>query len=662
MRFFIILSLALSCATVRLPANPTLPAEELEGAVKATAAYQAGQSTEPLRRLEEYSRQAVSHPELRAPLEDSLIRLLQPGTTWEAKLFACRQLGFWGSEKALPELTALLVDPSTTSLACFALSTYPVGKADTILRNSLVLAAPPAAIQILNTMGDRRSPKSIPLLAQFSSHPDPKVAEAAIAALSKQGTTTVWRHIERLADHTEPHLQPALREAKLRCAGELADNGHYRTARRVYEPMLVSAELYSRRAALEGLLRLDRDGGEKRILNVLNGLDEDLKPVALARVRSLESRKASERFGALLPNLPPRQQVWLIESLTERGDAAAYAALAGQLDSPNEVTRVSAVAGLSRMGGPATVPLLAARFEQVSDPQERRALQTALVSLPGGSETDRSLIQTMQSATGATRAELVDLVARRQGQEANALLLSELNDRDARVVKAALKALARTGAETEVAPVLHWFSEIPEATLIPEAEHASARMLVRISDPEKRLEPVRGALGAAKTTEVRASMVALLPESGTTPALALLESFLEDPNAEIREAAVRTMADWPSPAAWGALLVQFDTLADRALQTTVLQGLLRLASEDHANPATVARFRQLTARSRGEADLKMILGAMGGAASPETLEMALSYLSQPSVHTEAKATVKRIAEAIKEKHPELTKSALDRIK
>jgi hypothetical protein len=60
-------------------------------------------------------------------------------------------------------------------------------------------------------------------------------------------------------------------------------------------------------------------------------------------------------------------------------------------------------------------------------------------------------------------------------------------------------------------------------------------------------------------------------------------------------------------------------------------------------------------------DLRLILGALGGAAHPEALQLALPLLENTGVRAEAEVAVRKIAEAIKAQHPQATEAALKRL-
>jgi len=69
----------------------------------------------------------------------------------------------------------------------------------------------------------------------------------------------------------------------------------------------------------------------------------------------------------------------------------------------------------------------------------------------------------------------------------------------------------------------------------------------------------------------------------------------------------------------------------------------------------------LLSNVHGQAETKLILGALSGAANPGALQLVIPLLSDSSVRPEAQAAVKRIAEAIKAEHPQAAAEALQKL-
>jgi HEAT repeat protein len=665
-RFLVFLLSLSACAAFGsiIPWGKSPAPAEIGQLVAEAATYQPGQSREALRRIEELVGQSTAEAATRDALEAGLVQLLAPSATFEARRFACKQLGIIGGKSALPTLAGLLKSDENAGIACLALTTYPPGKADETLRDALASAPRAARVQIINTLGDRRDSDSVKLLAGLAKDADPSVAEAAIASLGKIGDKDAWDMLASLRKTATPNLAPALTEASLRCAANLAAAGDRKPATAAYEGLLAASEpTYVRRAALAGLLRREKDSGEKRILSVLRGSDSTLKPVAIAAIPALRSKRASQTFAAELPRLQPQEQVWMIESLASRGDPAARDAIAKSLGAPDPAVRRAALSALSRIGDASSVPLFSRALAGASDADERRAIESALIALGGGTPTDNAILVELKKASGNARVSLIAVLARRQGPAANSVLFEETNSSDPAVAKAAFRALAKTAAGTDVPALLKQLAKVRDAEVRAEAESAAAQALGKMDDAPSRSLAVISALRQAPNIEATCSFVCLLPRCGDAQALAILQSAQQDPDAHIRDAAVRALTDWPDAAAWDPLVSIYRRGATEAVRGLALRGLVRLAGDENAHPDAklTERYRQLLEGSRGDPDLRLILGTLGGAASPDTLQLALPLLANANVRPEAEVAVKKIAEAIRAKHPQEAQEALLKI-
>ncbi len=631
--------------------------------VAEAAAYQPGQSREPFRRLEELASQPSGGA--RKQLEAGLVRLLSPGSSYEAKEFACTQLGILGSKTALPALSALLTNNETAGIACLALTTYPPGKADEVLRAALPSARGSARVQIIDTLGDRRDAQAVKLLAPLGTDTDGAVAGAAIAALGKIGDAFAWKAITALPSDLAPALQAARTEAILRYAEARAVAGDGKGAGALYEDLLaVSQPVSVRRAALDALLRLNRGEAQARILQVMHGSDSALKPVAIANVRALTSTNASEVFAAELPKLTPQEQVWMIDSLAARGDATASAAIGNSLGSPEPAVRRAAISALGRMGDAWCVPLFAHTLDHSKDAEERRALESALVSLPGGAQTDVAIADTLKKSSGQTRATLITAIALRQGPVANKLLLSEAGQTNPVVAIAAFRALTKTASELELTPLLERLTSTRDAEVRAEAADAARQAILRSSRASRCSSIVRNALGWAQSVDSRVVVLGLLPACGDAVALTAAKFAATEPDFRIRDAAVAALSDWPDASAWDTLVGIYRRPSSETVRGFALRGLVRLVGEENAHPSPelVEHYRLLLQGAHSDADFRLILGALGGAADPGALQLALPLLDNSSVRAEAEVAVKKIAEAIKGRNPKTAQEAMARLK
>ena len=651
--------------TNRSPAATSPNAVELENTIAAAAAYQPGQSLAPFRAIEDWVRRAVANPSARTDIEAGLVRLLEPASSFEARRFACIQLGIIGSQTALPALTRLLYNPETTGIACLALTTFPSGKADQALRSALGSVTGNSRKQIIETLGDRRDAKSIALLAALVHNPDNSAADAAMAALGKIGTRGAWETLVALRRDPEGAASAGLIEALINCANHFTAAGDRKLAHPVLTDLLGNSHpSFIRRAAFSTLIRLDKDRGQARIVETLNHSDPVLTPVAIALVRDLPSKTASRQFGALLSQLPPEEQVWMVQSLAARADASAHEAIAKSLrTSTHSEVRSAAITALNRLGGTSDVTLLAHAAGEASEPEEIKAIESALVELGGGPQTDQAIRLELERASGITRTRLLTAIATREGAGANEILFNETHNTDPQVTKTAFRALAKTAGGPDANRLLSSLNESLSPEACAEAEVAAEAALAKIRNASQRSTTVREAFSQAKSPESKVSLFNLLPVCADAQALALAKATLQDTDVKVHAAALGALADWPDLSAWDPLIEVYRNAAKETDRALALRGLARLAAEisPQTDSERVGRYMQLLAAARGDADLKLILGGLGGVATPEALQLALPLLSNPGVKAEAEVAVRKIAVSIQGQHPQAASAALHRL-
>jgi len=634
-----------------------LQAADLSQLIADTAKYESGQSVEPLRKFEELLRDSARKPALRAELEAAMIKLLAPGVTFEARRFACQQLAVIGTDASLPALAELLKNEETAGIACLAFGSRRSPKLAETLRNALPTARGRVRLQLISTLGNQQDKESVKTFAEFARGSDVALANTAILALGKIGSSEAHAAIAALRKENKPAVAFAVAEATLRVAEQTGSVA-------LYEEMLASRQPANiRRGAFSALLRLDKDGGEKRIVETLHGRDALLEPIAIAAVGTLKSRGASEKFAKEMASLIPQQQAWMIEALATRGDAAARAAIRNAVGSSNATVRFAAIAALGRLNDGTSASLLCAALTKAQDADERQEIVNALGQITG-SATDKAILAELKRASGDARRELIGLAGRRGNRVAVPVLFEETASDDVGTAKAAFQALAKVAVADDLSALLAKLTSLKTDTLRDAAENAAMRVLAKINDPSRRTAALEAAMAKTSDCDARCSLLRLMPACGCPKALATLSSALKDSDARIRETAMRTLADWPDLTVWDTLTGICRQQENATFRALALRGLVRLATSGNAKPdaTLIGRYRQLLDIARNDNERKLLLGALAGVAHPDALPLAYPLLAVPGVRAEAVQAVNRIASAIRTTHPEAHREALQRLK
>jgi HEAT repeat protein len=649
-------------ATLLLPV--ALPAADLGPIVKEAARYESGASAAPLRQLEKALRDSGGDPAARAEVEAAFIQLLAPSATFEARRFACTQLAIIGTDASLPALAGLLNSPDTAGMACLALGSSLSAKVNPALREALAKATGPARQQIIVTLGDRRDADAVAALIPLTRSPDDAAATAAIAALGKIATPAALEELATLRQKGDPALARAATESSLVAADRVAKAGETKVSTQVYSDLLQAFyPAYVRRAALSGLLRLDKEAGEERILQVLRGKDTALKPAAIAAIRLLPSKEASTRFAKEMPKLQPQEQTLLIEALASRNDEASLAAISASLSAGDGAVRRAAAAALGNIGDASTVPTLTKALAAAQETEDRQTLVAALISLKGREAVDQAIAELLPRQDDKSKPALISVLGKRASRTSVPVLLEMVGGADPAVAKAACQALGRLVQTEDLPALLDRLARVRSTDARGALEATVAQALSRTRDPVRRSDAVCGALANLQDLDGRASLLSLLPSCGDARALDTLKAARADREPRIREAALRAMAEWPDASATGALLEMARTTTQDTERVLALRGAARLLSTtaDASPHDTAVSFEKVMDLAKNADEKKLVLGGLGRVHDVAALQLAESCLGDSAIQAEAALAVVSIAPYVCGLHRDAARSVLQKV-
>jgi len=636
---------------------------ELNQAVTAAMQYESGKPVEPLRQIEQAVRNAVADPSQRPAVEAALIQLLAAEATFEARRFACVQLASLGSDACLPAVAQLLKQPDTVGIACLALGTHPSEQADGLLLEALAAHRGNSRVQIIVTLGDRRVAQAVQSLVPLARDADRPTREAAMGALGKIANPDALSWLASLRRDAQAEIARLAALASLAAADTIAQEGKSQGSASIYEELLASSQpFYVRRAALEGLLRTDADGGEQRCLTVMRGTESALKPSALFHVRTIRNGNASTVFAAELSRLTPEERVLLIDSLAARNDAAAREAIVTQTQAQEDAVRQAAVVALVQVGDASVVPALAQLLVNGAAAQQQ-TLEMALASLKGGEQVDREIIRTLETGPAAARPGLMNAAARRGAKSAVPVMFTLAGSADAATARAAFRALGQLAEPSALPVLLDRLLDLKVSAARGDAEAAAVRVLERDPNPDRRSLIVLQTLSRAKDTDGRSSLIALLPACGDERALAAVTAERAATDAVLREAALRALTEWPDPSAVDTLLAEAEQATQNNERVLALRGAVRLLRQSGEVPPAIVRsqFQRALALARNANEKKLILSGLAGAQHEFALQLLAPHLDDPEVRAEAVQAAITLGPRLCGAFPQPSKAILEKL-
>jgi hypothetical protein len=174
---------------------------------------------------------------------------------------------------------------------------------------------------------------------------------------------------------------------------------------------------------------------------------------------------------------------------------------------------------------------------------------------------------------------------------------------------------------------------------------------------------VLAAYGAAATPAAKGSLLRALRGIGNAKALDAVQAATRDADAQVQDAAVRSLADWPDARATAAVLGIVRSTENQTHRVVAMRGAVRLLGLAGGAPdeATRKAWADLMAQARRPEEKKLVLGGLSNLNHPAAIAMAEACLDDPAVRAEASLAVVQVARALAAAYPDEALAALKRL-
>jgi hypothetical protein len=259
-----------------------------------------------------------------------------------------------------------------------------------------------------------------------------------------------------------------------------------------------------------------------------------------------------------------------------------------------------------------------------------------------------------------SRAVAINALAGRNDQSAAPALLKYAAESDPEVSAAACAALAKLGTDSELEGLI----QLVLGGKTPCADAALQAVASRATDKAAAAQKL---IALTKTAEPRqlVPLFEVLTMLGGKEALVAVSSFAASSNVEVKDAAVRAVANWPDFLATKSLLViAFDPHVKRVHSVLAIQGIARLVKSSDKEPAAArvdAALAAMKAAPRDE-EKKLLLSALASVPDRKAAEAIRSYLSDPKLQQEAGLAALNLAESLRKPDRPVAKELAQAVK
>ncbi len=624
---------------------------QLDEAIKAAADFKPGADSGPMRSIENMAIASLADEPLRAAVEERFIAVLKSGAGVDMKMLCCRLLQTVGTDKCIPVIESLLTDPALSHGARYALGPMESPAAGDALLRGLRRTRGAMQAGIINTLADRREPRAMTAFVRLLRSDDPQVASAAARGLGRLGGDDAVEALRTARTTASDALIDDINDALLVCAEKYLSDGLNDKAYVTYNHLSGHRPI----ARLRGIVAARGSDSAAFLATAIKDSNGQMQKSAIALVPLLKGAAATSAFVEVLPSLSAEGQELMIRALGERGDATATAAIAAATRSEHEQVRLAAVDALGAAGDASAVSVLAAAAAKAAG-AEKLVARASLARL-GAPGVDAALLKVSAHSDAGIRAESIRALADRKAVDAKNRVLEASRDDDQFVRREAIRAagiLADRGDLPAMIALMVLPKEPADRSVI---EQAIVSVFARLEDKTVQADSVLRALTSAPV-EARPSLLKLLRIPGTPDALAAVRAGLAVGDESIRDAAVRTLADWPDAAPADDLLRIVNSDSSRVHKVLALRGYVRMAGLSQNGTAMYARAMEL---ARTVDDRKLVLAGLGNADSADALALVEKHMADEALKAEAALAAVQIADRLRIRDATGAKAALTRV-
>ena len=623
----------------RQPTGSAATAPSLAGILQELATYDGGIESAATWKLRDYVHARMDDPAGRAECEAALLRFLGSTATPPAKGTASRQLRLVAGDTAVPVLKRMLGDPQLVDLAVYSLQQIPGAAAEQALVQALSTTKGASRIALIAALGERRSTAAVPAIVPLLKQPP--VASTAATALGRIGGDAAVAALAAARTGAQAPLASTIASALLASAEQHLDAKNPSAALQIYEPLAAGTTLPPpiRRAAVMG--KIAASGSPAVLLEYLASPDPILQEAAIARISGTIPAEGIGSVSALLPRLPEHAQVQLLAILQGYPPERVRPAALDAARSTAPPVRLAALTALSSVGDQSDVLFLVEAAAGAKG-QEQTVARAALAALKGPGVNDAIVAALGRQAPDDVKGELMLAASDRRIFTTKPLVTASLASPSDTLRLQALRSLRAIGTPSDTARVLDLLLTTGIERERTEAERTVVALATKVPNADARV--VRSRLTDVKDTASRVRLIALLPMIGDNSALPVLRMTLNDPDAEVHDAAVRALVAWPSSAARDDVRRLARDSRNETHRLLAIAGLVRIIGlETYREPrAAVADLREAAGFAWRPEEQKLVLGALPRFPCEDALELAAGFLREASVQAEAQAAIDRI--------------------
>ncbi|MEQ8836500.1 MAG: HEAT repeat domain-containing protein, partial [Lacipirellulaceae bacterium] len=606
-------------ALAALVALPTVYAQQpgstpLDSALSALSSIDWGQDRDKLLAIDQAIVAGVD-------LEDRLLPILASETASDAaKSFVCRKLKEVGTSESVSILAPLLDDSELSHMARYALESIPGAESSKALIDAIPRLQGEPLIGVITSLGRRGDLNATEALVTLLSDDGEAITCASLIALAGIETETAQQAVIGYAKQASGREREVALDASLSISQRLISKGKLKEATVVMDALQTIGDPKLEVAILRGRLLCEPDKATARLLDAFQSDDDELSNFAAEFARQSATKQQVDILAEAIPRMSLQRQILLLDALSNRESSVVRRTAIASLSSDDRRLKLTAVRALRVSGSVEYIRLLVSLASREDDALFDEVV--AVLSSLGGPEIESILIEMLPNSEPDGQIAAIAALQNRGSRDARASLLDLARNGVKPVRLAALRALEALPDETTIEPLIEMLTETPAGTVRGTVERTLWITCLKTLDPASRSEPLLQALAGSDLSQ-RIALLPCLGRMGGDKALRLVLDAMKQDDAELRNAALRALTNWPDDSVAEEMWKLAKTAEQKEHRIWALRGFARvIARQGRSDPeGTCERLKEALAIAKRVEDKQLILSRLTAARTPASLDV-----------------------------------------
>jgi len=616
--------------------------------------YEIGQDRSKLTEFSNVVDTLSQSEETRGIAEQNMLDFLKTDATFDSKQFICRELRIIGSEKSVPILTEMLLDEKTTDIARYALENIPGNAVDEALIKSLSTATKKVQLGIMNTLAVRKSADSVPTIAELLKSADNDISNTAASALGQIGNEECMKYLTPYLNSKNTELINTTLDSYLLCVDELVKQNKMKEANKIYTDLhKQETPFIIKQATLVGIIN-SSENKSKEILERIKSEPNELRFIAISKIRELPENADLSSFAKLLPTLELSNQIQLLSLFEDRGDKSVKPYVLKTLDACIMEVRIASIRTLTNIGDETDIIKLATIAANKTGDESRYA--SAALNLLSGDKVNQTIANSISTSNNGIRIELIKAIGTRNVKSAFNNIIEYANSDDNKTKTATLKSLAEISTIENLPALIDILMAQKNNSDRKKVERTISKVLAKYPNTNGST-PIIKTLNSDIDNDNKSSLLRLLGYTGDAAALKVLRTEINNSDEQIKIAAINGLSNWTSAEPLNDLKQSAIAAKNDKVRAPALKGFTKFISMDNSltEEQKVEMYKISLQYAKTSNERNIALDGIGHIDSFASLETIKLYVNQPDVKQTVDDGINRVSWHLHPAEPERVK-------